>query len=111
MFELRAMFVNVGWRPLIILATIIGLLFLVSSTPPVLNYRDILIGIVQYPDGGRIRLVHHRARPVINRDRLGVDLPFRSIGRPLALLLLTRGQGIGLPALRWVLVLLLTIKE
>jgi phosphatidate cytidylyltransferase len=114
MFELRAMFTNVGWRPLIILATIIGLLFLASSTPPVLNYRDILIEVSFsiLMVGAFIWLII--VRPASDRTvidwALTVAIPFY-LAWPLALLLLTRGQGIGLQArgFWWVLVLLLTI--
>jgi phosphatidate cytidylyltransferase len=114
MFELRAMFINVGWRPLIILATVIGLLFLISSTPPVLNYRDVLIQVSfsVLMVGAFVWLLI--IRPASDRTvidwALTVAIPFY-LAWPLALLLLTRGQGVG-PQARgfwWVLVLLLTI--
>jgi phosphatidate cytidylyltransferase len=114
LFELRAMFINVGWRPLIILASIIGLLFLVSSTPPTLNYRDLIIEISfsVLMVGAFVWLII--VRPASDRTvidwALTVAIPFY-LAWPLALLVLTRGQGIGLQArgFWWLLVLLLTI--
>jgi phosphatidate cytidylyltransferase len=114
MFELRAMFINVGWRPLIILATIIGLLFLVSSTPPVLNYRDILIeaSFSALMVGAFVWLLI--VRPASDRTvidwALTVAIPFY-LAWPLALLILMRGGEIGVQArgFWWLLVLLLTI--
>jgi phosphatidate cytidylyltransferase len=114
MFELRAMFMNVSWRPLIILATIIGLLFLVSSTPPAHDYRDVVIeaSFSALMVGAFIWLFI--VRPANDRTvidwALTVAIPFY-LAWPLALLLLTRGAGVG-PQARgfwWVLVLLLTI--
>jgi phosphatidate cytidylyltransferase len=114
LFEIRAMFINVGWRPLIILATIIGLLYLVSSTPPALNYRDLIIEISfsVLMVGAFVWLII--VRPASDRTvidwALTVAIPFY-LAWPLALLVLTRGQGIGLQArgFWWLLVLLLTI--
>jgi len=114
MFELRAMFMNVGWRPLIILATCVGLLFLFSATPPAHAYRDVLIEVTfsALLVGAFIWLI--LARPASDRTvidwSLTVAIPFY-LAWPLALLLLTRGEGIGWQArgFWWMLVLLLTI--
>jgi phosphatidate cytidylyltransferase len=114
MFELRAMFMNVGWRPLIILATAIGLLFLFSSTPPALGYRDLLIEVAfsLLMVGAFVWLII--VRPASDRTvidwALTVAIPFY-LAWPLALLVLMRGGGIGLQArgFWWLLVLLLTI--
>jgi len=114
MFELRAMFVNVGWRPLIILATIIGLLFIITSTPPVLQWRDLLIQIAftALMVGAFVWLII--VRPASDRTvidwALTVAIPFY-LAWPLALLVLTRGNGIGVQArgFWWLLVLFLTI--
>lgn len=114
MFELRAMFMNVGWRPLIILATCVGLVFLFSSTPPALAWRDVLIQVAfsALMVGAFIWLII--VRPASDRTvidwALTVAVPFY-LAWPLALLLLTRGQGVGLQArgFWWLLVLLLTI--
>jgi phosphatidate cytidylyltransferase len=114
MVELRAMFINVGWRPLIILATAIGLLFIISSTPPALGYRDLLIEVSFsiLMVGAFVWLII--IRPASDRTvidwALTVAIPFY-LAWPLALLVLTRGQGIGLQArgFWWLLVLLLTI--
>jgi phosphatidate cytidylyltransferase len=114
MFELRAMFINVGWRPLIILTTAVGLFFIFSSTPPAHDWRDMLIEVSfsALMVGAFIWLLI--IRPASDRTvidwALTVAIPFY-LAWPLALLLLTRGQGIG-PQARgfwWVLVLLLTI--
>jgi phosphatidate cytidylyltransferase len=114
MFELRAMFVNVGWRPLIILTTIIGLLFIITSTPPVLQWRDLLIQIAftALMLGAFVWLII--VRPASDRTvidwALTVAIPFY-LAWPLALLVLMRGGGIGVQArgFWWLLVLLLTI--
>ena len=114
MFELRAMFVNVGWRPLIILATLIGLLFIITSTPPVLQWRDLLIQIAftALMVGAFVWLII--VRPASDRTvidwALTVAIPFY-LAWPLALLVLMRGGGIGVQArgFWWLLVLLLTI--
>jgi phosphatidate cytidylyltransferase len=114
MFELRAMFINAGWRPLIILATTIGLLFIFSSTPPALQWRDQIIQIAF-----TLLMVVAFVWLIIIRpasDRTVIDwaftvaIPFY-LAWPLALLVLTRGGGIGLQArgFWWILVLLLTI--
>ena len=114
MFELRAMFVNVGWRPLIILAAIIGLLFIITSTPPALQWRDLLIQIAftALMVGAFVWLII--VRPASDRTvidwALTVAIPFY-LAWPLALLVLMRGGGIGVQArgFWWLLVLLLTI--
>ena len=114
MFELRAMFINVGWRPLIILATAIGLLFIITSTPPVLQWRDLLIQIAfsALMVGAFVWLII--VRPASDRTvidwALTVAIPFY-LAWPLALLVLTRGNGIGVQArgFWWLLVLFLTI--
>jgi phosphatidate cytidylyltransferase len=114
MFELRAMFMNVGWRPLIILATAVGLLFLFSSTPPAHAYRDILIeaAFSALMVGAFVWLIV--VRPASDRTvidwGLTIAIPFY-LAWPLALLVLTRGDGIGLQSrgFWWLLVLFLTI--
>ncbi|HEY7092952.1 MAG TPA: phosphatidate cytidylyltransferase [Ktedonobacterales bacterium] len=114
MFELRAMFINVGWRPLIILATVIGLVFLISSTPPALQWRDLLIQItftaLMVIAFVWLLIVRPANAGAVIDWALTVAIPFY-LAWPLALLVLMRGGGIGLQSrgFWWLLVLLLTI--